>query len=575
MKKFLCVIALLGAISGVFGQTTSFKAPFANSKNMEPSRSEFLSYRRTSGTKGSPIDTALSFKKLQNWDTTTANNQVIASAGIIIPAAFVDKAIYLNVGATNGCATIYVNDVEVGSRSDSKLSSQFNISKYVERGMNRVKIVIEPEKNVDLIEQNPKLDLNLDEIYVFAQPKIRIFDITTRTSLDPTYKNGLLEIALILKTELLNAHTVTVYYDLFDGNGKLVNQASKDVVIDMRIQDTVRFTATIFDVNRWSHENPYLYTAEFKIKREGRFTEYMWRKVGFRTVETLSQQLVINGNATKIHGINAEIFPKLIQRTTSDSEMLNQLRELKYFGINAIVTPFPIKKSFYDIADSLGLYIIETTNINAKNTPKSINKGGTLSNDPSWRDVFVDRAVNTYEQAKVHPSVIAIATGRDAGNGYNMYQAYLAIKKRDNTRLVVNNDAGTEWNTDINLKGVNTKSPQPIILDRANDYSNEQGAFLDNNVTTEQIEELIGKRAVEVSVFDAAKGQYEITNNLKATNLSNIPCFYKVFNKNGSVSKSGTIYFDLPAGTSGAFVIPNASGKSIELTFGKVSIYRN
>lgn len=578
MKKILCAIALFLGIYNTYGQLNDFKKPFTNSTNVEPSRSEFISYRRTSGTKGSPIDPALSFKKIEDWKINSTAKETVASAEFVVPFEFMDKALYLNVGATNNAATIFINDKEVGKRTDSKLNAEFNISKFVERGLNRIKIVIAPEKNALKIEQSDKPTKPLDDVFVFVQPKIRIFDITTRTSLDPTYKNGLLEIALLLKTELLNPHEVTVFYDLYDNEGKLVNQSSKDVMIDMRTQDTVRFTATIMDVHKWSHEDPYLYTVEFRIKREGRFTETMWRKVGFRTIETSNKKLIINGNETKIAGINAEMMPKLIDLSVPNEGMAKELEAVKLIGINAIRTPFPLKKNFYEVCDSLGLYVFETANINSQNAGKSIMKGGTLANDPAWRDIFVERAVNTYERAKVHPSVIAIGLGSDAGNGYNMYHAYNAIRKRDNTRLIVYNDAKLEWNTDVNMYEIDPLSVQPTILAKAdnfNDLTQISGALLiKNGHTVEQLDKFLDGtlNAVTMEDVNAQKGIFRFTNNLKYTNLNQLSCKYSIYNSAGKEIKTGKIILNLDPGQSIEVEIPGTYGKKLIITIGKIAI---
>lgn len=579
MKRYICLIALFCGVYGAQAQLNDFSEPFKNGSNVEPSRSEFISYRRTSGTKGSPIDPALSYSLINDFSVKTSAGQSVASAEFVVPFDFMDKALFLNVGAASGAVSVYINDKFVGKRSDSKLASEFNISKFVERGVNRLKIIAQKEGDVSKIEQSDVVTVDFGKVYLFAQPKIRIFDITTRTSLDPTYKNGLLEIALLLKTELLNPHEVTVYYDLYDASGKLVNQASKDVKIDMRVQDTVRFTATIFDVKKWSHENPYLYTVEFRIKREGRFTETLWRKVGFRMIEATNKQMLINGFAPQIIGMNAGTMPILIDPVANQEDLVENLTELKFTGINAIRTPFPLRGEFYDICDSLGFYVFETTNINSKSASKSIMKGGTLANNPAWRDIFVERAVNTYERAKVHPSVIAIGLGSDAGNGYNMYQAYNAIRKRDITRLIVNDDAKAEWNTDINMFEINEKAVQPTILAKVDDFSvldRVQGAFLNKGGNITELSSIVGNefRPIEFEAINPQKGIYRLTNNMKTTNLSELQCTYEIVNSNGKVTKGGSIIVDLPAKESVDIEIAGTAGKTIIIKFGKVATFQ-
>ncbi len=64
----------------------------------------------------------------------------------------------------------------------------------------------------------------------------------------------------------------------------------------------------------------------------------------------------------------------------------------------------------------------------------------------------MDRTMNMYERNKNYPSVAIWSLGNEAGNGYNFYQTYLAVKEKE-TRLmnrpVCYERALWEWNTDM------------------------------------------------------------------------------------------------------------------------------
>lgn len=449
-----------------------------------------------------------------------------------VPFDYLDKVLYLTIGASSARTTLYINGKEVGMSTDSRSAAQFNVSKFVERGLNTITMKIDDYCTASLIEDQAawRLAGANREVYLMAQPKIRMRDYLVRTSLDPTYTNGLLETALLLKSELLNPHEVTVFYDLYDRQGKIVNQASRQVMIGMRGEDTVRFTATIMGVERWSAETPSLYTLIYRVKREGRFTEYIARKVGFRNVEIKGNKLTINGVAEQIRGVNLEEFDPSTGNVMNPEVTKSELLKMKQLGLNAIRTGgYPLPPFFYEMTDSLGFYVVSTANVNASGMSASTALGGTLANDPAWRDVFVDRAISTYEHGKNYPSVVAFALGEQAGNGYCMYEAYLAIKARDANRVVIYDGAKAEWNTDIvcpidptieELEKIAQVEPykritQPIIPARVKfdpkywKLAHTQGAFIDRWVAPS-----IERTGVE---FASLSDDYKLTSKTNGT----------------------------------------------------------
>lgn len=396
-----------------------------------------------------------------------------------------DKGIFLHLDGVSGKTTVYVNGKKVGVLRESFIPYDIRITKDVVRGRNAVALVMEPYNEESLVERWPVQFSPCipRDVYLYAQPKIRMYDFIYKTRLDPTYKNGILEAGLVLKTELINTHPVTVYYDLYDMKGKIVNSDYKQVDIGWYRHDTIRFVSSIQNVNLWSAKNPYLYTIVYRVKREGRTLENIIRKVGFRQVEVKDDSLLINGKAEPIYGINADLYPELTAAYNTKDRIKEILKGLKAQGFNAVRTPYPLQKEFYDAADSLGLYISETAPVCSKGLSRSINRGGTLANNPAWDSVFISRAVSTYEKGKGHTSIIIWELGEDAGNGYCFCNAYLALKRLDPYRPVAYSGAGYQWTSDICMGGrIRPGEDKPYIPSRMKydkDYwNNHQGGFL-------------------------------------------------------------------------------------------------
>ena len=558
----------------------------------------------------------------------------VYSRDFSFPKEFFDKALFIHFGAAKAAITVYVNGQEVGYSQDSKNPAEFDITKLmVPGGRNRVTVKVAQWSQGSFLENQSQWrlsGLNRD-VFLFCQPKIRVRDFIISTTLDPSYQNGLLETAMLLKTQLLNPHTVTVHYDLYDPQGTLVNSSFKDVRVGLLTEDTVRFTASISNVKKWNAETPELYTILYRVKREGRWTECVAIKAGFRTIEVKDQKLMINGAPVTIKGVNMGEHTLKRGNYMDDKSISDMLLQMKQSGINAVRTDgYPLPDYFYRECDRLGLYVCDVANINTQGLTADLRKGGTLANDPAWRDVFVDRVNNTYERSKIHPSVIMVGLGDQAGNGYNMYQAYLAISRKDHSRPIVYDAAGTEWNTDIycptypaadRIKAIN--SSKPVIPSRVKfdpmywTTQGIQGAFLDNwqsqdlqasgakyarltddykmtalsngNLGGANLTDATGRPSAELqkisSLFanviiepvDEAKGVYQFENRLDYTNLDRLDVNYTIMNGD-RVNREGVLNVSAAPGEKAEVTIPGAGGlgsKHIVITVGNLARYQS
>lgn len=531
-----------------------------------------------------------------------------------VPFDYTDRALFLHIGAANAAVTVYINGKEVGYSTDSRNPAEFDISKFVVRGKNQIVLKIDRHCDGSYLEDQSEWrlsGLNRD-IYMFAQPKIRARDFLVRTTLDPTYKNGLLETALLLKTQLLNTHKVKIYYDLFDPQGNLVNQANKEIEVGMRSEDTVRFTATILDVKQWNSETPNLYTVLYRIQREGRFTEYVALKAGFRTVEIKEGEMLINGKAIKIKGVNYAEFSPVSGNVLSGAEMEQAIRQMKLAGLNAIRTDgYPLPNEFYDLCDRMGIYVADVANINAQGVGTSTYKGETIANDPAWVGDFLYRVNNTFERNKSHTSVIMWALGDNAGNGYNMYEAYMMLKRKEPTRPITYNGAGLDFNSEIFCPDFMTAlqleeiasamDGQPIIFSRcpfdAEIWQSEavQGGFIDRwstptitakgkfaelgndykltpksdgTITLPSADQQIDKiresfQGVVVHQINAQTFAFE--NRLDFSNLSELKVMVQTYKK-GKLILQGELRVDALPGTTKEITLPKKLQKSHDKT---------
>jgi beta-galactosidase/beta-glucuronidase len=83
------------------------------------------------------------------------------------------------------------------------------------------------------------------------------------------------------------------------------------------------FSLEVNDVSQWSAETPQLYTLVLSLKDlENNITEYVSCRTGFRSVELTKGQMLVNGKAIIIKGVNRHEHDPIMGRTVSDESMM-------------------------------------------------------------------------------------------------------------------------------------------------------------------------------------------------------------------------------------------------------------
>ena len=102
---------------------------------------------------------------------------------------------------------------------------------------------------------------------------------------------------------------------------------------------------------------------------------------------------------------------------------------MKQFGFNAVRTShYPNDPAFLDLADELGLYVIDEADI------ESHAFQSTLCDDSRYLNQWVSRVSRMAERDKNHPSVILWSLGNESGYGANHEAAAAWLRRYDPSR---------------------------------------------------------------------------------------------------------------------------------------------
>jgi len=362
-----------------------------------------------------------------------------------IAAGWNNKEVFVHFGAVKSAFYLWVNGKKVGYSQGSKTPAEFNLTPYIRKGTNSIALQVFRWSDGSYLEDQDYWRVSGIErdVYLYATPKSRIKDIFVHANLSDDYKTGLFSLDVITDHQ----KPVKVSAELFDSSGnRLVHLQNQ-----LNDGDTIQFKSVLSNIKQWSAETPNLYSLQLKMSDlSGNALQVVEQKIGFRRVEMKGGQLLVNGKAILIKGVNRHEHDPDTGHVISKASMELDVKLMKQFNINAVRTAhYPNDPYFYELADKYGLYIVNEANIESHGMGYKRVEGGTLGDNPLWEHAHMERTKAMVERDKNHPSVIAWSLGNEAGNGANFYKTYDWIKQRDPSRPRQYERAEHDWNTDM------------------------------------------------------------------------------------------------------------------------------
>nr|MCU0388928.1 DUF4981 domain-containing protein [Chitinophagaceae bacterium] len=415
-----------------------------------------------------------------------------------VPDAWEGQEVLLHFGSITGCAFVYVNGQKVGMSKVSKTAAEFNITKYLRKGSNLLAVQVFRWHDGSYLEDQDFWRMSGIErdVFIYAMPKVTIWDFFLKAGLDAQYKNGLFSAEVILrKFEGASLQKGSVSVAITDKQGKILFSEEQKFSATGETLPVLNFKGTVVNPLKWSAEFPNLYDCIITLKNEkGEPLNYTGARIGFRTIEIKNAQLLVNGIATYVHGVNRHEHDEVEGHVTTRALMIKDLRLMKQFNINAIrLSHYPNDPLFYKLCDEYGFYVVDEANIESHGMGAelqgSFDKSVHVAYRPEWAEAHLDRHRRMVERDKNHPSVIIWSLGNECGNGPVFYDAYKWIKQRDNTRPVQFEQAGENENTDIvcpmyprirDMKKYaedNTKTRPYIMCEYSHAMGNSNGNF--------------------------------------------------------------------------------------------------
>ena len=385
------------------------------------------------------------------------------------------------MGSATSNLMVWVNGKFVGYSEDSKVSAEFDLTKYLTPGKeNLIAMQVMRWCDGSYLEDQDfwRFTGIAREVYLYARPQAHIADLFITPDLVNNYQDGTLEV----KLNAVGAKGETVMFSLKDKEGKEV--AAQTAKVGGNGEVKVNFD--IKNPLKWTAETPNLYTLYTTLMDGKQVAEVVPQRVGFRKVEIKNAQVLVNGQPVLFKGANRHELDPVTGYVVSMDRMLEDIRVMKELNINAVRTcHYPNDPRWYELCDIYGIYMVAEANIESHGMGYGDK---TLAKEPTYEKAHLERNESNIKIYKNHPSIIFWSVGNEAGYGPNFEKAYDLVKAYDPSRPCQYEQAGQNGKTDIfcpmyyDYGGCDKYSqgdnPRPLIqCEYAHAMGNSMGGF--------------------------------------------------------------------------------------------------
>lgn len=350
---------------------------------------------------------------------------------IEVPAEWKGEQVIAHIGSATSCVYLWVNGKFAGYSEDSKVAAEFDVTSMIVPGENVIAMQVMRWCDGSYCEDQDfwRLSGIARDSYLYCRDKkCHVEDVRLHPTLDANLSTGTLRI------EATTIGKPAMEYVVREPGGHEVYRGSNPEI-------------SVANPMLWTAETPNLYELLVVARQGNTVVESIPMTFGFRRVEIVGSQLLLNGKPILIKGVNRHELDPDGGYVVSRDRMVEDIKVMKSLNINAVRTShYPDDPVWYDLCDQYGLYVVAEAN-------QESHGFGYNADAPSRGKAFAKQILERNQHNVCvnynHPSIIVWSLGNETVDGPNFAEAYRWIKSQDVSRPVQFEQAGTGDNTDI------------------------------------------------------------------------------------------------------------------------------
>ena len=341
------------------------------------------------------------------------------------------KNLILHFGGVHSAFYVWINGQQVGYSQNSMSPAEFDITKYVRSGRNKIAVEVYRWSDGSYLECQDMWRLSgiFREVQLWVRPLVHIVDYKVEAIPNADFSQAAVTADIFMcNTGKKKARNLTVAFCV-DGKtmeGKVKSLSPGDTT-------SIKLRCVLNHPRLWSAEQPALYPFSINLNDKSGIIEHFDNHFGVKRVECVGEVFKINGKNVKLRGVNRHDHHPVTGRFVDDKTYEQDIALMKQANINFLRTShYPDREYLYELCDRWGIYVMDEANQESHGYGYANRE---LGEDPAWKAAHVDRAVSLVQRDKNHPCVIFWSLGNEGGVGPNLKAMREAVVSLDTIAL--------------------------------------------------------------------------------------------------------------------------------------------
>lgn len=368
----------------------------------------------------------------QDWTAYENRNPVGSYVQFFdVTKEMLQQNLILHFGGVHSAFYVWVNGKRVGYSQNSMSPAEFDVTKYLKAGKNKLAVEVYRWSDGSYLEDQDMWRLSgiFRPVQLWVRPQTHICDYKVTSDLNSDFSQATIHANISLcQTGKKAAKDLRVVFKM-DGR-ELVGNVKSLLAGDTT---TVALNLPLEHPRLWSAEKPNLYPFSIELQdMKGAVIEHFDYHLGVKKVEIVGEVFKINGKNVKLRGVNRHDHHPRTGRYVDDATYELDIRLMKQANVNFLRTShYPDREYLYELCDRYGIYVMDEANHETHGYGYANREMGE---DPEFKDAHVDRATSLVQRDRNHPCVILWSLGNEGAVGPNIEAMYNKVKELDTTR---------------------------------------------------------------------------------------------------------------------------------------------
>ncbi|WP_221029227.1 glycoside hydrolase family 2 TIM barrel-domain containing protein [Actomonas aquatica] len=339
------------------------------------------------------------------------------------------EKVFLHFEGVDSAYYVWLNGELIGYNEGSRTPAEFDVTPHLQAGENLLAVQVYRWSDGAILEDQDfwRLSGIFRDVYLWQAGPTHVRDVKLLADFDPISRTGSLQVNLDLTGD---EAAVVADVELLQPSGAPLQS------LQLSADNAWQAQHAQLAVAPWSAEAPHLYPVlvTLRDRASGDVLEVVPFEVGFRRVEIRDSQLLVNGVAVKLKGVNRHEHDPDLGHTVTREGMLRDIALMKRHNLNAVRTShYPNVPEWYRLCDQAGIYVIDEANLETHGFGRH-TLHNRIANDPAWAAPILDRLQRVVARDYNHPSVIMWSTGNESGEGPNLLACRVWANQADPSR---------------------------------------------------------------------------------------------------------------------------------------------